>query len=122
MQGKKLTSVSFSSRLKVLAEKYGLKQKDVAELCGVSTAAVNKWFKGTAKLKTEYALILAGRFNVSPEYLIGIDNHNRPMEVPREHNQQSFKQMYLEQKARADHLERELKKITAIIEKLKGTS
>ena len=40
--------------------------------------------------------------------------------VPREHSPQNFKQMYLEQKARADHLERELKKITAIIEKLKG--
>ena len=43
-------------------------------------------------------------------------------ESPVKYSAQNFKQMYLEQKARADHLERELKKITAIIEKLKGTS
>ena len=99
--------------------KKGVIQADIASSCGVSQAAVSGWMNGSIP-RGNKLIQLSSALGASPGELLG-ESIGTPI-VPREYSAQNFKQMYLEQKSRADHLERELKKITAIIEKLKGTS
>lgn len=72
MQPDKSTKVNFANQLSLLCQHHGLRQKDIAEICGVSAAAVNKWFKG-GDMKVEYAVILARRFEISIESLAGLE-------------------------------------------------
>lgn len=124
MQAKKLTLVDFSSRLRNLAENKGIAQKALAELCGVSPAAVSKWFSG-GQVKSEYAVKLSEFFGVSVEYLLGLDSEARLARAAEyasthggtdasmeegvvKYQAQDFHQLYLTQKSRADRLEKQL--------------
>ena len=71
MQIKKSPKVNFIKQLKLICIQEGLKQKDIAKICGVSTAAVSKWFKG-ADLKVEYAAALARHVGITIEELAGL--------------------------------------------------
>jgi transcriptional regulator with XRE-family HTH domain len=71
MQQEKSTKVNFVAQLELLSERHGLKQKDFAEICGVSPAAVNKWFKG-GDIKVEYAGAIARYFSMTIEQFAGL--------------------------------------------------
>ena len=59
------------NRLRSLRERKGDKQKDIANLLDVTPGAVSQWETGRCNIDWRYANILAERYNVSPEYLLG---------------------------------------------------
>lgn len=59
------------NRLKELRQKNGVKQKDIASLLDVTAGAVSQWESGRVNIDWRYATILAEKFKVSPEYLLG---------------------------------------------------
>jgi len=63
----------FYERLKSECEKQGLKMTPLIIECGGSTGTISQWKKGgmpNAKL----LLVVAKRLNVSPYYLLGLDD------------------------------------------------
>ena len=64
MQENKSTTVNFFDKVRSLAEKRGFKQKDLAKICGVSTAAVSKWYSG-GDIKLDHAVKLANIFGIN---------------------------------------------------------
>lgn len=73
----KLENLTISEGIKRLAAFHGLKQRDVAELLGISKSAVSMKFAGKASFNSQELLILADCFNVTVDYLLG----REPMEV-----------------------------------------
>jgi len=62
----------FYERLKLECEKQGLKITPLVVECGGSTGTISQWKKGgmpNAKL----LVLVAKRLNVSPDYLLGLD-------------------------------------------------
>jgi transcriptional regulator with XRE-family HTH domain len=134
MQQKKHTKVSFSSRVSSLAKNRGIRQNELAAMCGVSTAAVNKWFKG-GKVKAEYAAILSKYFGVTTEYLLGLDSetmlqacvkageeagdndHSFNLRVSHAQAETAADRYFLE-KDRADRLEKQLAQVKGTLAKL----
>lgn len=63
-------NVDFSKRLKDLRTKKGLKQKEVAEALGFTTATYNRYEKGVSTPKANNIIALANFFEVSPDFLL----------------------------------------------------
>lgn len=59
------------NRLKELRQKNMVKQKDIAAMLDVTAGAVSQWESGSVNIDWRYATILAEKFNVTPEYLLG---------------------------------------------------
>ena len=59
------------NRLKELRQKNRIKQKDIAVMLDVTAGAVSQWESGRVNIDWRYATILAEKFNVTPEYLLG---------------------------------------------------
>ena len=57
-----------------------LTQADLGRRLGVTRSAVNAWEMGVAVPATKYLVALVELFNVSADYLLGID-HSRTMDV-----------------------------------------
>ena len=115
MQSEKSTKVNFARQLQLLCDRNGLKQKDIAELCGVSAPAASKWFKG-GDMKVEYAAIIARRFSISIEQLAGLEpvryeiarqeSEDRLMEaaeVARSYGNETEQQLAFEAEMNAKH-------------------
>lgn len=62
---------SFKNRLKELREEAGLSMQQLADLIGVSGAAVCKWENGNAEPKVSYLNKLSAVFDCSVDFLIG---------------------------------------------------
>ncbi len=61
-------------RLKELRLQKGLTQEEVGKIIGVQKAAIQKYEKGDIKnMKTDAARKLAKFYNVTPAYIMGID-------------------------------------------------
>ena len=64
--------MNFAENLQILRKKHGLTQEGLAEIMGVSRQAVSKWEQGEGYPEAEKLLILADRFGVSIDGLMGL--------------------------------------------------
>lgn len=65
---------SLADKIKNLRERAGWTQSDVARMLGLSRSAVNAWEMGLSVPSTQYIVELAKSFDVSADYLLGIEN------------------------------------------------
>lgn len=65
---------SLADRIKTLRESAGLTQAEVARQLGVSRSGVNAWEMGLSVPSTQYVVELARIFNVSTDYLLGMED------------------------------------------------
>ena len=61
------------NRIKQLRNENGITQRELAKLLGIEISAVSKLEVGRVPLKEEYIIKLASYFNVSTNYLLGIE-------------------------------------------------
>ena len=62
-----------NERIHDLRERSGLTQTDLAMRLGVTRSCVNAWEMGISVPSTQYLVSLAEFFNVSTDYLLGIN-------------------------------------------------
>ena len=67
----------FSERLRELREQKSLSMASLARQIGVSDAAVCKWENSTNEPKASYISILANFFEVSTDYLLGLEDDTK---------------------------------------------
>lgn len=61
---------TMADRIRTRRNELGLKQADLAAICGVSPTGVAKWERGaTHNLKSEHLFVLADALNVNPRWL-----------------------------------------------------
>lgn len=61
-------------KIKYLRESAGLTQAELARILGLSRSGVNAWEMGLSIPSTQYVVELAKNFNVSADYLLGIED------------------------------------------------
>ena len=61
-----------ADKIKLLREKHGMTQSDVAKRLGITRSGVNAWEMGISVPSTQYIVELALLFKVSSDYLLGI--------------------------------------------------
>ena len=66
--------LSLADRIKSLRESVGLTQAEIARTLGISRSGVNAWEMGLSVPSTQYIVELAKLFNVSTDYLLGMEN------------------------------------------------
>lgn len=64
----------FKDRLKELREEAGISMQQLANIIGVSNAAICKWENGIAEPKVSYLIKLASYFNCTIDFLAGTTN------------------------------------------------
>ncbi|MBO5248943.1 MAG: helix-turn-helix transcriptional regulator [Clostridia bacterium] len=62
-----------ADKVKLLREAQGMTQADLARKLGVTRSGVNAWEMGITVPSTQYVAALAGVFDVSSDYLLGIE-------------------------------------------------
>lgn len=62
-----------SSKIKLLREKQNLTQSDLARKLGLTRSSINAWEMGLSVPSTSYIVELSKLFNVSSDYLLGLD-------------------------------------------------
>ena len=62
-----------AEKIKSLRETAGLTQSDLARMLGLSRSGVNAWEMGLSVPSTQYIVELAKNFNVSTDYLLGME-------------------------------------------------
>ena len=65
---------SLSEKIKLLRETASLTQSELARTLGLSRSSVNAWEMGLSVPSTQYIVELAKIFNVSTDYLLGMEN------------------------------------------------
>lgn len=65
------------NRIKQLREERDIKQRQLADLLGIEISAVSKLEVGRVPLKEEYIIKLANFFNVSTNYLLGVETEKK---------------------------------------------
>ena len=65
---------SLAEKIKLLRERAGMTQADLARILGLSRSGVNAWEMGLSIPSTQYVVELAKNFHVSTYYLLGIEN------------------------------------------------
>ena len=63
-----------ADKIKILREKQGMTQTDLAKKLGITRAGVNAWEMGISVPSTQYIVELALFFGVSADYLLDIHN------------------------------------------------
>lgn len=61
-----------ANRIKRLREAEGLTQAELAKRLGITRSGVNAWEMGITTPSTQYIVELANLFNVTADYLLGI--------------------------------------------------
>ena len=64
----------FSERLKTLRKRDNISQNALAKTLGITRASVNAWEMGISYPNAQSLILLAKYFNVSVDYLLGIDD------------------------------------------------
>ena len=64
---------TLADRLKNLRESSGLTQSDIARSFGISRSSVNSWEMGLSVPSTQYIVEVAKKFEVSTDYLLGLE-------------------------------------------------
>ena len=65
---------TLADRIKALRIRTGMTQSDVARLLGLSRSGVNAWEMGLSVPSTQYIVELAKVFDISTDYLLGLEN------------------------------------------------
>lgn len=63
-----------ASKIKLLREKQNYTQADLARKLGLTRSSINAWEMGLSVPSTNYIVELSKLFNVSADYLLGLDN------------------------------------------------
>ncbi len=63
-----------ADKIKILREKKGITQSELATNLGITRSAVNAWEMGITVPSTQYVVELAKFFNVSADYLLGLSS------------------------------------------------
>lgn len=63
-----------AEKVKKLKEQKGLSQVELAKLLGITRSSVNAWEMGISVPSTQYIVDLAGVFDISTDYLLGVDS------------------------------------------------
>lgn len=63
-----------SSNILELRQELGISQQELAKRVGVSQKAIDFWEKGINEPKASYIVSLARVFNVSADFLLGLEN------------------------------------------------
>lgn len=63
-----------SANILELRQELGLSQQELAKRVGVSQKAIDFWEKGINEPKASYIVSLAKTFNVSADFLLGLEN------------------------------------------------
>lgn len=74
-------SVPYYIRMKKVRLAHGRKQKDVADLLGISRRTYSDYERGILRIPVEYLIVLARYYDVSMDYLTGITNIRREYPV-----------------------------------------
>ena len=61
-------------KIKMLREKKGITQSELAKRLGITRSGVNAWEMGISVPSTQYVITLAKFFNVSTDYLLGLSD------------------------------------------------
>ena len=64
---------TLAERIKLLREQKDITQSSLAKSLGISRSGVNAWEMGLSTPSTQYIVELAKSFNVSTDYLLGMD-------------------------------------------------
>ena len=64
---------TLAERIKLLREQKDITQSSLAKSLGISRSGVNAWEMGLSTPSTQYIVELARSFNVSTDYLLGMD-------------------------------------------------
>lgn len=66
-------------RLKDLREDHDKRQKDIAQLLGISQQYYSEYEKGNRTIPIQYLITLAKYYNTSIDYIVGLEdkNHNK---------------------------------------------
>ncbi len=62
-----------ADRIKSLREQQDMTQSDLAKQLGITRSSVNAWEMGISVPSTQYIVELAHIFNVSTDYLLGVN-------------------------------------------------
>lgn len=63
-----------AEKVKKLREQKGLSQAELARQLGITRSSVNAWEMGISVPSTQYIVDLAGVFEISTDYLLGVDS------------------------------------------------
>ena len=63
-----------ADKIKALRESRGMTQAELARQLGITSSGVNAWEMGLSVPSTQYVVDLALFFNVSSDFLLGIDS------------------------------------------------
>lgn len=63
-----------ADKIKILREKRGLTQTELAKQLGLTRSGVNAWEMGISVPSTQYIVELAQYFGVSSDYLLGLSD------------------------------------------------
>ena len=63
-----------ADKVKMLREKRGITQAELAKQLGITRAGVNAWEMGISVPSTQYIVELALFFGVSADYLLGLES------------------------------------------------
>ena len=63
-----------AEKVKKLREQKGLLQAELARQLGITRSSVNAWEMGISVPSTQYIVDLAGVFDISTDYLLGVDS------------------------------------------------
>ena len=69
-----MTNIMVADRIKNLREQANFTQAALANKLGVTRSSVNAWEMGVSLPSTHYLKELASIFNVSADYLLGLDS------------------------------------------------
>ncbi|WP_051350727.1 helix-turn-helix domain-containing protein [Caloramator sp. ALD01] len=98
----------FGSRLKMLREEKGLKQKDLAKIIGISDRTIGMYEQGRREPDFETLIKIADHFGVTTDYLLGRTDNPRGMIVSNKENEK-FNQ-YLPEELRKGDVQIEIEK------------
>ncbi len=65
----------FAERLKELREESGLSIQSLAKKINLGSSSISRWENLQADIKSEQLVVIASFFNVSTDYLLGLDNY-----------------------------------------------
>ena len=88
----------FGKRLKYLRQKEGITQEELGRLFDppLAQSTIGTYEKGLREMSFNNLVFLSKRFNVSIDWLLGVSNEERPVEIFKEDNPKELKE-FLEQ-------------------------